>query len=92
MKQGYGVRLEAYNAKILLDISRINLKWNGNHEIFDLDRFDKAVNCATASTSDRRFETRWRPTLAFVALLETNGRNALMLPQLSAPLYRLAPG
>jgi hypothetical protein len=55
---------------IFPDISRINLKWNGNHEIFDfdLDRFGKVVNCATASTSDRRFETRWRPTLAFVAL------------------------
>ncbi|MEA3148000.1 MAG: hypothetical protein QOI53_3619 [Verrucomicrobiota bacterium] len=34
---------------ILPDISRINLKWNGNHEIFDfdLDRFGKVVNCAT---------------------------------------------
>jgi hypothetical protein len=55
---------------IFPDISRINLKWNGNHEIFDfdLDRFGKVVNCATASTSDRRFEMRWRPTLAFVAL------------------------
>ena len=33
---------------ILPDISRINLKWNGNHEIFDfdLDRFGKVVNCA----------------------------------------------
>jgi len=53
MKEGYGVRLERVHEKILLDISRINLKWKGDHEIFDLDRFDKAVNCASASTSDR---------------------------------------
>jgi hypothetical protein len=34
---------------IFPEISRVNLKWNGNHEIFDFDlyRFGKVVNCAT---------------------------------------------